>query len=140
MSETAKKIKKLFSAGRDPKGFNALPIFLNPAAYSGFTMEKDLGFKYQHFIFDYRDGFCEMSYFHDDLERLWQKIRIYLQKDSNYIQNCKADYDKNILKIEQETDKILKRDLNNFSDQELLNAAKTFTNRIVESCSSAHMI
>ena len=68
------KIEKALKKDWYIQGFNAVPIFLNHAAYSGFTMKQELGFGYSEFLFHYQNGYGEMWYLNSDFRRIWQAV------------------------------------------------------------------
>ncbi|OGZ27633.1 MAG: hypothetical protein A2427_02690 [Candidatus Nealsonbacteria bacterium RIFOXYC1_FULL_40_7] len=75
------------------QGFNAVPLFLNLPASSGFYMKDELGFGYSQFFFSYKEGYGEMGYLNADLERLWGIIKSKIKENPEYLKEIKKRYE-----------------------------------------------
>ena len=121
------------------QGFNAVPIFLNHAAYSGFPMKKLMGFGYTAFIFHYQKNYGEMWYLNSDFKSIWLEVKKRLAKDKNYLQRKKKVYEKIYNHQEKSFQKII-GSLSKLSDRELLMTFQKYAQAQVNSVGVAHIL
>ncbi len=122
------------------QGFNAVPLLLNAATLSGFTMKKQLGFGYESFLLKYKNGYCEMGYLNNDFDRIWNIIKDKLSKDQNYLVKNKNKHEKNFAKLEVHFKKINNKKLVGYSDKELLSLFKFVAQALIDGVGIAHSI
>lgn len=133
------RLSKLLNRQWDTQGFNAVPIFLNHAAYSGLTMKRRFKIGYTHFIFQYKNGFGQMYYDPKDFLRLWEFSKQKLNKDPNFISKIKKEYEiqfSEYLKYFQTVPEKIKSP----SDQILLDLFKKVANSVTEAVGIAHIL
>ncbi len=80
--------KKLYS-----QAGSGVAIYIIAAAYSGFRMVEQLGYRYQEYYFQTKNGYVEMHYIEDDLIKVWQIIKQKILNNSDYIINIKNKYE-----------------------------------------------
>jgi len=90
------EIKKILTKDIFVQGFNGLPIFLNSAAWTGFSMKKDLGFGYTKFAFHYHGGAGEMVYLKSDFKNIWRQTPQRIRSNRNYLKKIKKLYEFNL--------------------------------------------
>jgi phosphohistidine swiveling domain-containing protein len=135
-----KKIKKAINLDWYVQGFNAVPLFLGPSAISGINMRHDLGFGYHGFLFHYRDGYGEMAYLNTDIAAIWQKIKILLKRDKNYLVKVKRLYDKKISEAEAFQVKISKTVLHRLSEDELMDFFRHSVQAQIDTVGVGHLV
>ncbi|MFA7253964.1 MAG: PEP-utilizing enzyme [Patescibacteria group bacterium] len=140
MSSLFEKIKQLQSEPQDQQGSNAFPIFLNSAAYSGFSMKNTMGVSYRRFLFNYKDKFGLMSYFYDDLERIWLELWKRIKDNPKYIRGVKQEYETKIFEYEKKFINISPRYLQGLTDDEVLSLVKEYAHGASETVGMAHII
>lgn len=122
------------------QGFNANSIFLNSSARSGFTMKKVLGFGYNSFIFNYKDGYGEMWYLNSDLERIWKIIKSKLEKNPNYLKQVYKKYKKIFDRDDKFFKKLDKTILSKTKNEDLLDMFKKCSEAETDAVGIAHLI
>jgi len=63
-----------------------------PCGNSGIVMAKHLGFGYEHFLYLYRNDYCEMSYGEKDLQKIWKEMKNRYEKDKDYFVKLEQQY------------------------------------------------
>ena len=134
------KIEKALKKDWYIQGFNAVPIFLNHAAYSGFTMKQELGFGYSEFLFHYQNGYGEMWYLNSDFRRIWQAVKEELRADPSYLIKLKRRYTQRWRSFNQVYAQILTGRFKKFNDRMLVRLLKKAALAAVNSVGSAHAI
>ncbi len=122
------------------QGFNAYPLFLNRAGISGFEMEKILGYGYSIMLYYYKNGYCEMHYLNDDLKRIWQIVKINLEKDPDYIKKIAAIYFNLFEKHRKLFQRIDKLNLNKLDEIKLLKLVKECSKALIDAVGVAHIV
>lgn len=122
------------------QGFNAVPIFLNHAAWSGMVMKKDVGYGYTHFFYRYQDGYGEMSYDPQDFKRIWRIIKRKLKADPGYLKKLKKRYKRMRLDYRQFFTRLDRLDERKMSDQVLIHTLKICCRSLTDGVSFAHLI
>lgn len=140
MGSSYKKIKKYLSKDWYVQGFNAVPIFLNLAAYSGMEMKKYFGFGYSAFIHNFKKGYGEMWYLKNDFRRIWKNIKEEISKDPGYLAKVKKDY----FSILKKNEKILANfnweEINNLDDIEIITFFRNASQTLQDSVGIAHIV
>lgn len=140
MNKDIQKIKDALNQESYVQGFNAVPIFLNPSAWSGFVMKKPLGIGYEKFLIIYKKEYGEMFYFVSDLRKLWELIKAELKKNPDYLKNIKKKYDKDFLYYENIFEKIYSTELDKINDGEVLRLLKECVNAQIYSVGMGHLL
>ncbi len=122
------------------QGFNARPLFLNAAAYSGMITKKFLGYGYSSFVFHYHRGYCEMGYLNSDLKRLWLIIKKKIAADSRYLEKIKGKQKNIIKKCEKAFKQIGNLDLKKINQSDLINLLRQTDKAFTDSLTIAHII
>ncbi len=122
------------------QGFNAAPIFLNTAAYSGLIMKDKVGFGYTHFLFQYQKKYAEMGYLNDDFMRLWQIIKEKLAADSDYLSKVKKQYETELEQYEPIHKRLEQEDLTKLDDSEIIKLLKSSCRNMTDAVGIAHLI
>ena len=74
------------------------PLLLTSSGYSGFVMQKELGFSYGEFLYNIQRGWGEMFYLSEDYKRLWLIIKEKINQDPDYLVKIKKQYEENFRK------------------------------------------
>ncbi|MBD3313976.1 hypothetical protein GF345_06040, partial [Candidatus Woesearchaeota archaeon] len=122
------------------QGFNATPIMIGSAAFCCDIMERNLGFSYTKYLYDFRNDFGDMSYYFPDLKRLGKILENKLKENPEYFQNIKSIYDRHMEESAEFYNKIEKTDLRKVSEQELIDLLKKASERISYSVGVSHII
>jgi len=96
------------------------PLLLSSSGYSGMDMEKDLGYGYSEFLYNFQNCWGEMLYLTEDLKRLWEIIKEKIEQDPQYLNKIKAKYEKIFLSHENKFPENKQKDLKKISDGELM--------------------
>lgn len=131
--------KKFYSKPYFQQGVAAVPVFLTVAATSGIRMKKYTGFAYSGWAFRYKDGYGQMYYSYDDLERLWKIIEAKQKKDRNYIKKMERRWEQvyahGLSKVKKYDEK-----LNQLNDEKVLDLLKKTIDVLADSVGNAHII
>jgi len=122
------------------QGFNAVPLFLNTAAYSGIAMKKVLGYGYQSFLFHYHRGYGEMGYLNSDIKRLWKIVKKNIAIDSSYLERIKKKYNCLVEKNKKVFEQIDNLNLKKISDTESIILLHNTVEDLIDSVGLAHII
>lgn len=122
------------------QGFNAVPLFLNLSALSGFGMKKILGYGYRMFILDYRKGYGEMSYLYDDFDKIWMVIKKRISADPKYLIKTKKLYEDIFERHIKTFRRVDSLKISDISDNELLKLFKELCYAQTDSVGIAHLL
>jgi phosphoenolpyruvate synthase/pyruvate phosphate dikinase len=134
------QLKKIIFKDWYIQGFNAYPLFLNPAAYSGFTMKKYIGLSYSGFLLNYSKGYGEMAYLNIDFDKLWLKIRKKISSDKNYLNNLRKKYQTNFLEKFGRFNELDQKKVSALTNDELIAYLKLIVATQVDTVGPAHII
>ncbi len=122
------------------QGFNAAPVFLNHAAYSGMVMRKKLGFGYSAFIFDYKERYGEMWYLPSDFILVWGKVKERIGRDPDYLEHVKQTYERDFSAHLDTLRNASPERLGNIGDNELCALLKNIARAQTDSVGVAHIL
>ncbi len=132
------RIRAILEQERSTQGFNAVPVYLNRAGYSGIAMEREVGVRYSGFAIRYQRGWAEYSYVVADFERIWRVLAQRWLSDPAYFVNLKRAYDERFATYFD----LLRRDLSDrlrrASDDELMTLLDRARRAMVDVGISAH--
>lgn len=103
-------------------------------------MKRDLGYSYNRMLFNYKNEYGEMQYFHDDMDRIWDKVRAKLKQDPEYLSKIKHKYQTNFRLHLKFFQKVSTLDLKSISDDKLLRLLKKLMLAQADSVGIAHII
>jgi phosphohistidine swiveling domain-containing protein len=135
-----RKIKEVVKNDWYIQGFNAVPIFLNTTAYSGFAIQKELGFSYNSFIFNYKNKYGEIGYLNSDFKKIWEIVKSKLKNNPGYIKILYLKYIKNFSKSKILFKKINRIYLKNISDEKLFDLFNKCFYAQINSAGIAHAL
>lgn len=140
MDPTEKTIKGESREKWYTQGFNAVPAFIVPSAWSGFTMKSTLGFGYSKFLFHFKNDYCEMRYLKSDMRRNWLKIQKILKVKPDYFIKMRRLYKSRFQEYLTAFSSIDRQNLASLSDRELFNMLKRCVEAQIESVGTSHLI
>jgi len=140
MTDNYKCFENVFKKDWYVQGFNATPLFLNAAAYSGIAMKKILGYGYQSFFFHYHQGYGEMGYLQSDIKGIWKIVKKNIAVDPNYLKKIKEKQNHVAEKNKRVFKQIDKLNLKKIDNIELITFLHNTIKGLINSVGSAHII
>jgi phosphoenolpyruvate synthase/pyruvate phosphate dikinase len=113
--------------------------FATVVAWSGITMERELGYAYTKLIYRFGGAAGVMGYTKDDLSRIYTLVMENVSKNSNYLAGLEARYHKTV-NGHQETFLKIDTGLESATDGELLNVLKDVWQALTDSVGVAHIL
>lgn len=134
------EIKKFLNQDWYVQGFNAVPIFLNPAVWSGVEMKKELGFSYSNFFATYKNGYGEVGYLNSDFKRIWKIVKNKIKNDPEYIEKVRVKYISKFRNHENLFKIIDRINLRGVSDEKLVDIFQQCMKAQIDSVGVAHIV
>ena len=122
------------------QGFNAVPAFITPSAWSGFALIVQEGFGYTKFLFHFQNEYCEMHYWQKDLARLWQIVERKLARQPRYLEQMKRRHEQRFQEFRATFSVIDKTALGNISEADLFALWRRCVKAQIESVGASHVI
>jgi len=138
--ETVNYFQKFLKEERYTQSFNSAPIFLNHSAQSGFVIKEILGFGYNGFCFNYKEGYGEMDYLVSDFKMIWRIIKNKLAQDPDYLIKTKKQYEEIFNEHEKLFEKIAVLKLREIKNEELFDLFKKCAKAQIDSVGLGHLV
>lgn len=119
---------------------NLTPLYLLPAALSGFEMQRELGVAYSAFIFESNNKTGKLFYRISDFERIYTKLFECFEKDKDYFSKLRSRYNGALLKNTEFFEKVRNTVLTQLSDDELIKFIHEGIDSETNSVGIAHVI
>ena len=114
------EIRSLLKEDWNIQGFIATPLYLITCANSGLYMDKEIGVRYESFVYYFEDDYADMYYNMNHMKKIWFKLHTDYKKDSKTFEKIRDNYNKRFAEFDAMLSKIEQLDIKTLSEDDFI--------------------